>query len=94
MYIVYHVFLCGAIISRFVANLEKCRDYAFLGGYANIITILQKGGLPNILQYLKRGLPNLIQYNMVGEGSLGKVKALLEKGFISYVGKNVVECSG
>ena len=80
---IYHVFLCGAIISRFVANLEKCREYAFLGGYANIITILHGGGLPN-----------LIQYYMVGEGSIGKVKAVLEKGFIIYVRKNVTECSG
>ena len=29
------------MISRFVANLEKCRKYTFLGGSAQIITILQ-----------------------------------------------------
>ena len=32
-----YVFLCGAIITRFLANLETCSHYAFLGGYAQII---------------------------------------------------------
>ena len=32
------------MISRFVANSEKCRKYTFLGGSAQIITILQGGG--------------------------------------------------
>ena len=30
------------MILRFVANSEKCRKYAFLGGSAQIITILHK----------------------------------------------------
>ena len=30
------------MISRFVANSEKCRKYTFLGGFAQIITILHK----------------------------------------------------
>ena len=33
----FHVFLCGAKITRCVVTLEKCREYAFLGGYAQII---------------------------------------------------------
>ena len=42
-----YVFLCGAIITRFLANLETCSHYAFLGGYAQIITILHRwGGFP------------------------------------------------
>ena len=39
------------MISRFVANLEKCRKYTFLGGSAQIITILHRGGYQNLLQY-------------------------------------------
>ena len=31
------------MILRFVANSEKCRKYTFLGGSAQIITILHKG---------------------------------------------------
>ena len=31
------------MISRFVANSEKCRKYTFLGGSAQIITILHRG---------------------------------------------------
>ena len=38
-----HVFLCCAIITHFVANLEKCRKYAFSGGYGQIVTILHRG---------------------------------------------------
>ena len=38
-------------IKRIILNLEKCREYAFLGRYAQIITILQGGALPNLLQY-------------------------------------------
>ena len=39
----------------FVANSEKCRKYTFLGGSAQIITILHVwgGGLPDLLQYYK-----------------------------------------
>ena len=55
------------MISRFVANSEKCCKYTFLGGSAQIITILHRGvikiyynitwggGLPNLLQYYNRG---------------------------------------
>ena len=32
------------MISRFAANSEKCRKYTFLGGSAQIIKILQRGG--------------------------------------------------
>ena len=32
------------MISRFVANSEKCRKYTYLGGSAQIITIIHKGG--------------------------------------------------
>ena len=39
------------MISRFVANLEKCRKYTFLDGSAQIITILHRGGLESLLQY-------------------------------------------
>ena len=53
------------MISRFVANLEKCRKYTFLGGpprllryyiggLSKFITILHGGGgLPDLLQYYK-----------------------------------------
>ena len=51
------------MISRFVANSEKCRKYTFLGGSAQIITILHRGGYQNLLQYyMGGGLPNLLQY--------------------------------
>ena len=44
----------GAIITHFVANLETCHECAFLGGYAQISTILHTGGerflgTPNLL---------------------------------------------
>ena len=51
------------MISRFDANSEKCCKYMFLGESAQIITILQRGGYRNLLQYYKGGgLPNLLQY--------------------------------
>ena len=54
------------MISRFVANSEKCRKYTFLGGpprllryyiggLSKFITILHGGGLPNLLQYYNGG---------------------------------------
>ena len=47
----------------FVANSEKCCKYTFLGGSAQIITILHRGGYQNLLQYyMGGGLPNLLQY--------------------------------
>ena len=55
----------------FVANSEKCCKYTFLGGSAQIITILHRGGYQNLLQYyMGGGLPNLLQYYN-GGGSLG-----------------------
>ena len=36
---------------HFVSNLEKCREYAFLREYVQIITILHGGGPPNLLQH-------------------------------------------
>ena len=57
------------MISRFVANSEKCRKYTFLGGSAQIITILHRGGYRNLSQYYMGGaLPNLLQYYNGGEG--------------------------
>ena len=51
-------------VYAFVANSEKCRKYAFLGGSTQIITILHRRGHWNLLQYYKGGggLPNLLQY--------------------------------
>ena len=43
------------MISCFVANSEKCRKYTFLGGSAQIITILHRGGYQNLLQYYNGG---------------------------------------
>ena len=40
---IFQVFSRGAMITRFVANLEKCRKYVILGGYAQIITIIGGG---------------------------------------------------
>ena len=37
--------------SRFVANSEKCRKYTSLGGSAQIISKLHRGGYRNLLQY-------------------------------------------
>ena len=45
------------MFTRFVANLEKCRKYAFLGGSTQIITILHRGGQQNLLQYYMGGPP-------------------------------------
>ena len=60
------------MISRFVANSEKCRKYTFLGGSAQIITILHRVGYRNLLQYyMGGGLPDLLQYYNGGGGSLG-----------------------
>ena len=39
----------------FVANSEKCCKYTFLGGSAQIITILHRGGYQNLLQYYNGG---------------------------------------
>ena len=51
------------MISRFVANSEKCRKYMFFEGSAQILMILHRGGYQNLLQYyMGGGLPNLLQY--------------------------------
>ena len=51
------------MISHFVANSEKCRRYTFLGGSAQIIRILHRGGYQNLLQYdMGGGIPDLLQY--------------------------------
>ena len=52
------------MILRFAANSEKCRKYMFLGGSAQIITLLHgQGGLSDLLQYYNGGgslgTPNL-----------------------------------
>ena len=53
------------MISRFVANSEKCRKYTFLGRSAQIITILHRGGSQNLLQYyMGRGGVFPIYYNI------------------------------
>ena len=56
---VLQMFLCSAQSMHFVSNLEKCREYAFLRKYVQIITILHGGGPPNLLQHYR------------GEGSTG-----------------------
>ena len=54
------------MITRFVANLEKCRKYTvlggpsrllreYIGGLSKFITILHGGGLPDLLQYYNGG---------------------------------------
>ena len=59
------------MISRFVANSEKCRKYTFLGGSAQIITILHMGGYQNLLQYYMGGGPSqFITILKWGAGSL------------------------
>ena len=60
------------MISRFVANLEKCRKYTFLGGSVQIITILHRRGYRNLLQYyMGGGLADLLQYYNWGGGLSG-----------------------
>ena len=60
------------MISRFVANSEKIRKYTLLGGSAQIITILHRGGYQNLLQYyMGGGLPDLLQYYNGGGGLSG-----------------------
>ena len=59
------------MISRFVANSEKCRKYTFLGGSAQIITILHRGGYRNLLQYYMGGVFPIYYNITMGGGSLG-----------------------
>ena len=56
------------MISRFVANLEKCRKYTFLDGSAQIITILHRGGYRNLLQYYMGGSSRFITILQWGRG--------------------------
>ena len=60
------------MISRCVANSEKCHKFKFLDGSLQIITILHRGGYRNLLQYyMGGGLPDLLQYyNGGGRGGL------------------------
>ena len=53
---------------HFVSNLEKCREYAFLRKYVQIITILHGGGPPNLLQHYIGGCSkfSVIQYYNFG----------------------------
>ena len=60
---IFFMQLMCIIITHFFQEYGKCRDYAFLEGYAQTITILHRGVHPNLLQYyMGRGRPNLIQY--------------------------------
>ena len=56
----------------FVANSEKCCKYTFLGGSAQIITILHRGGYQNLLQYYMGGVfPIYYNITILGGGLLG-----------------------
>ena len=60
------------MFTRFVANSEKCRKYAFLGGSTQIITILHRGVIE--IYYITTkggGLPDLLQYYK-GEGGVSR----------------------
>ena len=57
------------MISRFVANSEKCCKYTFLGGSAQIITILHRGGYRNLLQYYMGGSTRFITISQWGGAS-------------------------
>ena len=60
------------MFTRFVANSEKCRKYAFLGGPAILLRYYIGGGHWNLLQYYKGGgLPDLLQYYK-GEGGVSR----------------------
>ena len=64
-----HMLLDSAKSTHFVSNLEKNREYAILGKYPWIISILHRGDFINLLQYyMGGGLPNLLQYYNRGGG--------------------------
>ena len=67
------------MILRFAANSEKCRKYMFLGGSAQIITILHRGGLSKFITILHGGggLLNLLQYYKGGAGASRDPKFVL-----------------
>ena len=60
------------MFTRFVANSEKCRKYAFLGGPPRLLRYY-KGGVIEIYYNTTRGggLPDLLQYYKGEGGSLG-----------------------
>ena len=60
----YFIFLSGIYDYAFCRNLETCREYAFLGGSAQIITILiTSGGSSKFITILHSGgIPNLSEY--------------------------------
>ena len=59
------------MIMHFVANNEKCRKYVFLGGSAQIVTILQREGHQNLLQHNIGGGVFPIYYNITMGGGAG-----------------------
>ena len=62
------------MISRFAANSEKCRKYTFLGGSAQIITILHRGVI-KIYYNITWGGDFQIYYNItMGGGGLSGPK--------------------
>ena len=60
------------MFTRFVANSEKCRKYAFLGGPPRLLRYY-KGGVIEIYYNTTRGggLPDLLQYYK-GEGGVSR----------------------
>ena len=59
------------MISRFAANSEKCRKYTFLGGSAQIITILHRGVIKIYYNITWGGSSQFITILQWGGGSLG-----------------------
>ena len=49
------------MISRFVANSEKCCNYALLGGSAQIVSIVHRGVIEIYYNITMGGLPDLLQ---------------------------------
>ena len=78
------------MISRFVANSEKCRKYTFLGGSAQIITILHRGGVIQIYYNITwgGGLPDLLQYYK-GEGGVSRDPKFVLRNI--WTAPNVIE---
>ena len=60
------------MITRFVAKSEKCRKCMFLGGSAQIIMILHRGGYRNLLQYYLGGGVLPIYYNITMGGGVSR----------------------
>ena len=79
------------MISRFVANSEKCRKYTFLGGpprllryyiggLSKFITILHGGGLPDLLQYYRGGVSRDPKFELRNIWTAPKLGALTWRG--------------